>query len=487
MKLFLLVLKSATVAFALTPRYAAPSFDIQNKLIGRIEGRGRPGREDLSFRPPPTLEDPHPHENPRVISVHEIANILPGYIHPKEQSLQETTGDKAPASGETVLSKELENLPLLAKLYLGVDDEEIARAMKSGGWLDAAVKGKEYTIPGTSYEEMYKRRRAISKDDYLKAQKAVGLPAEIPSTWDADKGWWQGKAADYQDHAAVRRYALTMYLRKTILESPQLLRLGIVDNTGNGRMPFRSIKKVRAAGRTISDILPARPVNGGPLGHTLLEGSSSTKSHDSPSLSRRQGPISKITDQMNRATTDSKKDPEELSSEYQTYLAAFRTAQSNVSEIITPFLDTMLNGTNSSIVYDAAWSIYSDLTGTSPMIVGPFMYGMHILDWIEDQMFGKGPNVTAMSESDKFAMDEVLATHSVLLDLYYYAWNNSMAALSKTTLLEDMATLAQYLSTNDTSALGTYANYTSPAYDSRFFTIHNATVLPDGAYGPLSS
>ena len=202
-------------------------------------------------------------------------------------------------------------------------------------------------------------------------------------------------------------------------------------------------------------------------------------------LSKRQSPITSITNQEGNSAAGGN-DTVGTQAEFQQYIDAFRAGQANVSDLIFPFLDTILNGTNSSIVYDAALSIYSDLTGSSPYVIGPFFHGMNCIEWVEDQI----ANSTAANIStpaDYLAKLEYQAVHHVLLELYDYAYSNGSAAINQTGLLADMATLASYLSPQDMSVLPTnYKSYVAKSYDDAYFTTYNLTMPPDSTFSNVT-
>ena len=482
-KSVLLLYSAVCVVFALNVRDPNSAVDTRKS----INKRGPPfaeeeGRRDSKIRPPPVLGvgpfgQPHNGngDNP---SIQDAARTEPEYPYQEEALAQENSGKKDPPIGETLLAFTMDQFLPLARMFLGLDEEAYAKAIASNGYITAAKEGREYTARGSSAEQRERARR-IGLRQYVEAQTEFGIEPVIPETWLIDMPFYQAETVELEDLVAVRRYKLLMAFKEILLNQPERLRIQVLPNTGSNPL---ALKRRSADGQSTRSALPPRPVIGGPLGQTLLEYPSSTLPSKRSKSSKRQSSLNAITSTVNHPnSTDAK------SASFQTYLSAFTTAQSNVSSLLFPILDTMLNGTNSSIVYEAAWSIYSDLTGSSPIVIGPFLYGMHSLDWVEDQLFGTSPNISNMSASDQFARNSILAFHSVLLDLYYYAWDSALTAMNKTGLAADMTTLAGYMSTNDTAILGAYAGYKSPAYDSKYFTVTNETVLPDSAYKDLTA
>lgn len=202
----------------------------------------------------------------------------------------------------------------------------------------------------------------------------------------------------------------------------------------------------------------------------------------------RDNPISSIANQEGNAAFGTDNDTASSEAEFQQYINAFNVARSNVSDLIFPFLDTILANTNSSIVYDAAWSIYSDLTGSSPYVMGPFFHGMNCIEWIEDQLALNGTNITSpsMNATENLARLEYLAVHQVLLELYDYAYHGAASAINQTGLMEDMLTLAQYFAPTDASVFPPgYSTYTEPTYDASYFMVYNETMSPDVTFSDV--
>lgn len=176
--------------------------------------------------------------------------------------------------------------------------------------------------------------------------------------------------------------------------------------------------------------------------------------------------------------------------DFQNILLAFQSAQANASALLFPLLDQMVAGSNSSMVYDAAWSIYSELTYQPMHIVGPFTYGMNCMDWLEEQMLGTNSSANAtltrlldaptstdrnstkdLPSDDELAILEYLATHEVLLQLYNNVWDQATKALNGTGLLDQMATLSGYLLPNDTSvATSGFFDQTAQDPNAAYFT-----------------
>lgn len=130
----------------------------------------------------------------------------------------------------------------------------------------------------------------------------------------------------------------------------------------------------------------------------------------------------------------------------QFYLEAFDIIQSNATEILWPFLDDMIQDSNSSEVYMAAWSIYSQLLRKPYKVVGSFYYGLTSFDWEEEQ-WRADPNISNET------LLEFYAQNDILLDLYDTAWNGGLAALNASGTLDNLEWLGNVIDTYDDSAL----------------------------------
>jgi len=187
-------------------------------------------------------------------------------------------------------------------------------------------------------------------------------------------------------------------------------------------------------------------------------------------VTKRSNPVDPIV------RTESDPDPKNgfnLRSDFQTYLNAFKALQAQVSDTIFPFLDTMTRDSNSSLLYNAAWSIYCDLTGTSPYVIGPFSYGRNCLEHLEDRYIA----ATSSSMSDP-VVRWMFAVNSVLLTRYNDAWGNATAALNQSGLLDTIVALSERLAPEDPAVLPAgYKTYQPKNYDSRFFLSHNKTIV----------
>ena len=184
--------------------------------------------------------------------------------------------------------------------------------------------------------------------------------------------------------------------------------------------------------------------------------------------------MSSITTQEDEATFGVTNSSVDQSAEFQLYLAAYRTAQANISDLLFPIFDVVLNGTSSSLIYDLVWSVYSDLTGIGPVIVGPYSYGMHCFDWIEDLYFN-GTNTTRSGNLTDPTTTSMLATHQILINIYNFVWTEATTVANANGLLDDMYKLSQYLMPTNKSIAT--QDWLSPErdFDNSYFTIYNET------------
>lgn len=159
-----------------------------------------------------------------------------------------------------------------------------------------------------------------------------------------------------------------------------------------------------------------------------------------PSPSKRDVTDMASTEQINREATH----PDEktsFSQDYEQYLQEFDAVRTDASDIIMPFIEEMVNGSSSELVWDAAWEIFS-MIDPNIQVIGPVSVGMHCFDWIEDQI----ENTT-----DKDTFDSVLAVHGVLEAMYLETWHNAQNALNSSGVLDLLWAIEDDLATNDTA------------------------------------
>ena len=119
--------------------------------------------------------------------------------------------------------------------------------------------------------------------------------------------------------------------------------------------------------------------------------------------------------------------PEEL----QDYVDAWNIVKSNATDILWPFIVDMLEGTNSSLVITAAWSVYSHMLPTPYTVFGPFYYGMTSLE-SQEQVWAQSGNISNATLAELYAVDDVL------IDLHSTAWDGGFEALNSTGVLDDL-------------------------------------------------
>ena len=175
---------------------------------------------------------------------------------------------------------------------------------------------------------------------------------------------------------------------------------------------------------------------------------------------------------------------------YQEYVAAMEVIQGNASAILFPFLNDMINGSNSSLVYEAAWAVQSNMISTDEVVIGPFWGGGNSFqDWEDQWLLTHGfyiaddgsivvpsnytANQTRVTNDTVRELKDMLAVNAILLDKYEAAYNNGSDAVNATNLLGLLDDYAYLLDTNDTSIIP--SNELSPntlttGADDKYFT-----------------
>ena len=193
---------------------------------------------------------------------------------------------------------------------------------------------------------------------------------------------------------------------------------------------------------------------------------------------RKRDVISTITGAVLPSNSNSTMNQE---SAYEAYFEAFIVAQSNASIILIPIIEEMMSRSNSSLVWNAAWSLFADLTGSSPSVIGPFSFGFNSIGSLEDHIFAslgnsshllnqtmatKRTNGTALD----LAKDLIMATTGEAIEIYNEGWANATAALNKTGLMPVMASLASNMSPlNESEIPSQFLSNTTSSYDNSFF------------------
>lgn len=164
------------------------------------------------------------------------------------------------------------------------------------------------------------------------------------------------------------------------------------------------------------------------------------------SQNRRDG-VSAITSKEASASTansspqnSTSETPEEL----QAYLDAWDIVRSNATDILWPFIVDMLEGTNSSAVITAAWSVYSDMIPTPYVVMGPFLYGWTSL-FTQEEAWAQSGNISNAT------LAELYAVNDVLIDLYSTAWDGGFEALNSTGVLYNLNWLGETIMAYNTS------------------------------------
>jgi len=203
--------------------------------------------------------------------------------------------------------------------------------------------------------------------------------------------------------------------------------------------------------------------------------SRSKKRSTSPSLHRRVNPISSVPD-LESSSTQSGSPPStaERAAQFASYLSAYQATQAKISAAIFPIIDELTDGSNSSLIYTMAWSLWVDLTRAPQIVRGPYSHGGHAFDQLEEEY----ASANNLSKNDT-AYIEYIAMNAVLIEWYQNAWARASAAANATGLLTHLATLNGYLITNDTAIMP--PGFKTPGFvhtDISYFTNLNRTPVP---------
>ena len=156
------------------------------------------------------------------------------------------------------------------------------------------------------------------------------------------------------------------------------------------------------------------------------------------------------------------------SAQFQAYLHAYYTASANISAVLFPYLDSILQSTNSSLAYNMAFSLYADLTGNPVHVTSPFSNGLNCIDWIEAVWRNSTNNGTTITvttpanstvhhatnttvKGDDVPMLEWLAAAKTLRITYDQVWANVTMAANQS--LQDMAKLSRWMTPSNKAVL----------------------------------
>ena len=171
------------------------------------------------------------------------------------------------------------------------------------------------------------------------------------------------------------------------------------------------------------------------------------------------------------AQNSTRQTPEEL----QEYLDAWIIVRDNATDILWPFLLDMLEGTNSSLVINAAWSVYAHMIPTHFDVRGPFSYGWTSL-YAQEEEWAMSANISNATLTEMYAIDDVL------LDLYGTAWDGGFQALNSSGLLDDLDHLTQVIQSYNASLPVSNLNPDgSDPYEDFFLSYYS--IVPDDELG----
>ncbi|KAI4213364.1 MAG: hypothetical protein LQ351_004105 [Letrouitia transgressa] len=125
---------------------------------------------------------------------------------------------------------------------------------------------------------------------------------------------------------------------------------------------------------------------------------------------------------------------------YQEMLQVFDMVRTNATDLILPIIYEFVNGSNSYLVWDAAWEIAS-LADPNMIVYGPFFQGMHAMDYWEDQVEGKVDNDTFTS---------ILGQNAWLIARYQSTWKKCNETLTQAGYIEELDIMATALYSNET-------------------------------------
>ena len=159
-----------------------------------------------------------------------------------------------------------------------------------------------------------------------------------------------------------------------------------------------------------------------------------------PSRNKRGVNLDNLYGQSSDSISDPGNDLTNEAAQFELFYEAFQTVQTNISTLIFPILQTMVNNSNASTIYHAAWSIWAELTMADDIVDGPFSSGFNRLAAIEDD-YARANNMSTTSDAYK----TMLAVNGVLINKYETAWNQSLKAVNASGLLDLRDALADNL------------------------------------------
>ena len=178
--------------------------------------------------------------------------------------------------------------------------------------------------------------------------------------------------------------------------------------------------------------------------------------HDPPNKSqqrRRRGVKGIDTITTNEATASTigskaQNTTNQNSEEVQAYIDAWNIVRDDATDILWPFIEDMLVGTNSTLVITAAWSVYAHMIPTPYTVTGPFHYGWTSLP-SQEEAWVKAGNISNST------LNELYLVNDILIDLYSTAWDGGYAALNSSGVLDDLNWLSEtIIAYNTTLPLG---------------------------------
>ncbi|KAL9614963.1 MAG: hypothetical protein Q9167_000605 [Letrouitia subvulpina] len=146
---------------------------------------------------------------------------------------------------------------------------------------------------------------------------------------------------------------------------------------------------------------------------------------------------------------------------YRDLMQQYDMIRTNATDLIMPILYEMVNGSNSYVVWDAAWEIATLADPSILLFPGPFSQGMHTLDSWEDEVQG---------QVDEETFNGILALNSVIIPLYQDTWKKCNDTLGKAGYIDALDALVNALATNDTTLTAIKQDTSNTDAINEFFT-----------------
>ncbi|KAL8717225.1 MAG: hypothetical protein Q9225_005510 [Loekoesia sp. 1 TL-2023] len=145
--------------------------------------------------------------------------------------------------------------------------------------------------------------------------------------------------------------------------------------------------------------------------------------------SKRSSPFSQAASAQSNAESSHPQTSQDPNEDNRRYMEAYNVIRDNATTMLMPIIEEMVNGSNSDLVWNAAWEIMSLADRSIIIVGGPVFQGMHLLDWWEDSIANK---------TDNENMNSIRAMDAVFIDLYQTTWNKANDILDSSGLSHEM-------------------------------------------------